>query len=225
MRVLYIPRHFGLNGVARDNNPARSEPRSNPACRSTQGGADRARLRAVKYSFEAAVRRCGDSYSGVLTSRLCALLSCELAPLLPPCAFCRREKDALVMIVGPASRCRGFFPPMLLWHRGTWLPLYTATLQRLQRLLPSVGDTVSPPPPSPLDWVRSPPTISGSGAGNQPPSTSPADLAKSLTPGLALAPVTPHQVSLSSAARGVWPAHKRPALRWPGAPPTQSPAL
>ena len=26
-------------------------------------------------------------------------------------------------------------------------------------------------------------------------------------------------------AREVWPAHKRPALRWPGAPPAQSPAL
>eukprot|EP00964_Phaeocystis_antarctica_P003937 scaffold2110_cov54-Phaeocystis_antarctica.AAC.1 len=41
-------------GVAR-GNPARSEPR-NPACRSTQGGADRARLRAVKYGCESAVK-------------------------------------------------------------------------------------------------------------------------------------------------------------------------
>ena len=36
--------------------------------------------------------------SGVLTSRLCALLSGESAPLLRPRAFCR-EQDALVMTV------------------------------------------------------------------------------------------------------------------------------
>eukprot|EP00964_Phaeocystis_antarctica_P113730 scaffold77736_cov66-Phaeocystis_antarctica.AAC.1 len=39
-----------------------------------------------------------------------------------------------------------------------------------------------------------PPTFSGSGAGNQPPATSPADIPKSPTPGLALAPATPRQV-------------------------------
>eukprot|EP00964_Phaeocystis_antarctica_P043026 scaffold24670_cov67-Phaeocystis_antarctica.AAC.2 len=36
--------------------------------------------------------------------------------------------------------------------------------------------------------------FSGSGAWNQPPATSLADIAKKSTPGLALAPVTPHQV-------------------------------
>ena len=41
---------------------------------------------------------------------------------------------------------------------------------------------------------RPPPIISGSGARNQPPPISPADISKSPTPGLALAPVTLHQV-------------------------------
>eukprot|EP00964_Phaeocystis_antarctica_P043689 scaffold25072_cov50-Phaeocystis_antarctica.AAC.2 len=54
----------------------------------------------------------------------------------------------------------------------------------------------------------SPLTISGSGAGNQPPAPSPADIAKGPTPGLALvAPVTPHQVQPPKSGL------KRPDLR------------
>ena len=44
------------------------------------------------------------------------------------------------------------------------------------------------------DQTPSHATISGSGARNQPPSASPAVIANSPTPHLALAPVTPHQV-------------------------------
>ena len=46
---------------------------------------------------------------------------------------------------------------------------------------------------SPAPGGTPPPTIRGCGAGNQPPSPSPADIAKKLEPGLARSPVTPLQ--------------------------------
>ena len=68
--------------------------------------------------------------------------------------------------------------------------------------------------------VAPPPTIRGCGAGNQPPSPSPADIAKKLEPGLARSPVTPLQEQEPVSGRQAVCCARRAAAR--RSRPTQS---